>query len=95
MNTKRFLAHLLVKTRKHKKLIKKSVSYFVAGTLLDLLIAKEYIYITMGLPLSAAIVSGIITIISTYIIAKIVKNNSGNVMLAYAAGNAFGTFIAI
>jgi len=92
---KRFLAHLVVKAREHKKVLKKTGSYFVAGTILDLLIAKEYIYITMSYPVLAAIISGVITIISTFVISRIVNDNSGKCMLAYAAGNAAGTYLAI
>lgn len=81
--------------RKYLSQAKKSLMYLGIGFILDLLIAKEYIYITAGNPLLAALVSGLITLISVFVISKVVRNETGGAMLSYATGNALGTYFAI
>lgn len=70
-------------------------AYLIVGIGLDYLLAHYYLSISAGYPFRASILSMIITAITVYVIASVIKSNNIVPFLGYILGNGIGTFLGV
>jgi len=71
------------------------VIYMALGLALDYLLTKYYISISLRYRYRASILSMIITLLTVFVIASVIKMNSVVPLLGYALGNGVGTFLGV
>lgn len=71
------------------------VTYMALGLALDYLLTKYYISISLRYRYRASILSTIITLLTVFLIASVIKSNSVVPLLGYALGNGIGTFLGV
>ncbi len=79
-------------------MIRQVILIFLAGILIDLLVARYTRAIADKKVWSATILSGLITLSTFFLLAVIIRENSMNSLLnicAYAGGNTIGTYLAL
>lgn len=79
-------------------MIIKIIMIFIAGLIVDLLVAKYTSYIALRKTVMAALLSGIITVANFVFLILILKGSAGDSIfnvLAFAGGGSVGTFLAL
>jgi uncharacterized protein YebE (UPF0316 family) len=71
------------------------IIYFLVGIILDLLVTQHYLATAHGQRIKASTLSVAITLVSVFILVKLIDSNSIVPMLFYAGGNGLGCFIAM
>ena len=71
------------------------VLYAALGICIDYLIARYYQSITHRLRLRASTLSALITLLTVFVLAQVIRTNNPIPMFGYAAGNFIGTYLAV
>lgn len=69
--------------------------YFVAGAILDVIIARYYLAVSRRAAVLASVLAFVITASTVFIWERIIVSQSAAPLLAYALGTAAGTYIGV
>ena len=71
------------------------VLYVALGVCIDYLIARYYQAISGRCRLRASNLSALITLLTVFVLAQVIRTDSPMPMMGYAAGNWLGTYLAV
>ena len=69
--------------------------YTALGICIDYLVARYYQSISRRLRLRASTLSALITLLTVFVLAQVIRTDNPIPMLGYAAGNWLGTYLAV